>query len=493
MRIITFALAAVFVLLGSAQAQKSHTVKQGQTLSQIAAKYGVSQNAILHANKLSNAHKLKLGQKLQIPAASKYSNSGSGKTVAKNSVKKAGGGYVVRNGDHDWAISHKFGITVGQLHELNPGVNWKSLQIGQSLRVPGYSAPAPKLAISVKVKAGGSYAVREGDNDWIIARRTGTTPSKLRAINPDVKWTALQIGQKLRVPGGGSSNSGGWSVASYSKITTRHAVIAKDDVTIRRKPTSNAGSVTTVPQGTYVTVLDRESGWYKLQFPKGTVGWVRGDMLRPLASKMVARASSRESRTHNYVASKVAPVTHHSGGASLAVLDVAHSMLGVRYCFGAMSRSATDCSGMVHQAYAAVGIRLPRTSREMSHVGSTVSKGELRPGDLVFFHTRGSSRVNHVGIYNGNGTFIHASSGKGSVRIDTLNDGYYSRRFAGAKRVSGKLAPGKRENLVRREQDEQDRLVKQKVASSKGESEPAFDEPAKDSVGKDPNPGEVKR
>jgi N-acetylmuramoyl-L-alanine amidase len=75
MRIITLALATVFLLSGSAEAQNTHTVKQGQTLSHIAAKYGVSQSALLKANKLSSAHKLKLGQKLSIPKPAKTTKS----------------------------------------------------------------------------------------------------------------------------------------------------------------------------------------------------------------------------------------------------------------------------------------------------------------------------------------------------------------------------------------------------------------------------------
>src|SRR6185436_17061568 len=104
MRIFTFALAAVFALSGSALSNQTHTVRSGQTLSGIASKYGVSQSAILRANNLSNAHRLKLGQKLTIPSASNSSNSKSGQSVAKNSARNAGG-YSVRNGDHDWAIA----------------------------------------------------------------------------------------------------------------------------------------------------------------------------------------------------------------------------------------------------------------------------------------------------------------------------------------------------------------------------------------------------
>ena len=160
MRIFTFALAAVFALSGSALSNQTHTVRSGQTLSGIASKYGVSQSAILRANNLSNAHRLKLGQKLTIPSASNSSNTRSGQSVAKNSIRNAGG-YAVRNGDHDWAIAKKLGITVSQLHQLNPGVNWNRLQIGQAIRVPGSARTtvASSKGSPAKVPAGGSYVV----------------------------------------------------------------------------------------------------------------------------------------------------------------------------------------------------------------------------------------------------------------------------------------------------------------------------------------------
>ena len=83
---------------------------------------------------------------------------------------------------------------------------------------------------------------------------------------------------------------------------------------------------------------------------------------------------------------------------------------------------------------------LPRSSREMSALGSKVSKEELQPGDLVFFHSK-SKRINHVGIFIGNDTFIHSSLTKG-ITEDQLKYNYYEKRFAGAVRlldISGSL------------------------------------------------------
>lgn len=479
MRTMLLALAAAFVLSGSAFADKTHTVQNGQTLSHIATKYGVSQKAILTANRLKNADKLKLGQKLRIPSASK---SGSTKVAAKSA---GSGRYVVRNGDHDVAISRRYGISTTQLHRLNPGVNWRALQIGQTLRVPGGKSsgnPIARLA-GVKVTAGGSYTVKKGDNDWIIARRVGTTSSKLRALNPGVQWTKLQIGQKLKVPGKGTSTSG-VRLTSANSITTRYAKVKGDNVIVRRGPSTGTAKVTTVGAGTAVTVLDRDSGWYKLKFPKGTVGWVRGDLLSPMSNKTVAQArvaSSRSRRTNTAAPSKaMASLPAAAGG----LLNTAYSMLGVRYRYGAMSRSATDCSGFTTQVFKAHGIKIPRTSREQSKYGAVVSKSNLKQGDLVFFRTRGGSRVSHVGIYIGEGKFIHASSSGGSVRTDTLNSGYYQRRYAGARRVAKNLG-GKEEQELKKAVEEVEKIEKAAPKDGAVQATPATIEP------KDPIPAKA--
>ncbi len=107
---------------------------------------------------------------------------------------------------------------------------------------------------------------------------------------------------------------------------------------------------------------------------------------------------------------------------------------GTRYRFGGESPAGFDCSGFVRFMYDKVfNMHLPRSSREMSAIGNKVSKNDLQPGDLVFFQTRGR-RINHVGIFIGNDTFVHSSLSKG-ITEDKLKLNYYEKRFAGAVRL----------------------------------------------------------
>lgn len=106
--------------------------------------------------------------------------------------------------------------------------------------------------------------------------------------------------------------------------------------------------------------------------------------------------------------------------------------LGTPYVFGGTSTSGFDCSGYVQHVFAMLGIRLPRTADEQYDVGKTVV-GKPRPGDLVFFETY-TYGASHVGIYLGNGRFVHASSSQG-VMVSKLSESYWASRYLGAKRL----------------------------------------------------------
>lgn len=108
--------------------------------------------------------------------------------------------------------------------------------------------------------------------------------------------------------------------------------------------------------------------------------------------------------------------------------------LGVPYVFGGTSVTGFDCSGYVQHVFAMLGISLPRTADAQYDDGHHIKGGVagMRPGDLVFFQTYAAG-ASHVGIYLGNGKFVHASSSHG-VMISSLSDSYWHARFIGAKR-----------------------------------------------------------
>ena len=118
-------------------------------------------------------------------------------------------------------------------------------------------------------------------------------------------------------------------------------------------------------------------------------------------------------------------------------IDQAMDLLGIRYRRGGSSPEAGfDCSGFVSHVFReGVGLILPRSSREMSKSGQEISRDELRPGDLVFFNTMRRA-FSHVGIYVGDNQFVHAPRSGGRVRIEDLRDGYWTKRFNGARRVN---------------------------------------------------------
>ncbi|MFZ1980290.1 MAG: NlpC/P60 family protein, partial [Smithella sp.] len=116
-------------------------------------------------------------------------------------------------------------------------------------------------------------------------------------------------------------------------------------------------------------------------------------------------------------------------------VKVATGFIGAPYRFGGSSLKGIDCSSFVQKIYRIFDVTLPRNAAQQSKVGISISRENLTQGDLVFFHTKRS--LGHVGIYIGNNEFVHASSKKKGVRIDSLNTPYYQKRFQRAVRIKG--------------------------------------------------------
>lgn len=114
----------------------------------------------------------------------------------------------------------------------------------------------------------------------------------------------------------------------------------------------------------------------------------------------------------------------------------AMSLTGIKYKYGGTSpETGFDCSGFVRYVFSqATNLALPPTARAISQLGKTVNKDELQPGDLVFFNTL-KSAFSHVGIYIGDNKFVHAPRAGAAVRVESMQTGYWAKRFNGAQRL----------------------------------------------------------
>jgi cell wall-associated NlpC family hydrolase/LysM repeat protein len=501
---------------------RNYAIRNGDTDWSIAGRVGIAPSALRKMNPGTDWKKLQLGQEIKIPNSVDKAAPRSA-TVAKNkpAPNKAASTpkvstTVVKKGDNDWIIASRYDMRPSDLRRLNPGVDWTRIKPGQTLNVTGARSTTSRSAAvasmpvikskrvafgkdSVNIRAGGRINSRvvtqaaKGELASVVDRIDDWY--KVRLGTGKSGWVRGDMLKAVRATDVASpaplakSESGRGRLASSSPVARRgtSVVIARDNVNVRTGGKTTSRVRTTVAQGTKATVLGPEGDWVKVRFSTGLTGYVRGDMLKKAAPTIVAQAAPRNAAARPAASNRTTvarrtetlpavprrttttakkpsgntrTVASLSPRASGGLLSTASTWMGTRYRWGGTSRSGADCSGFTSSVFKSHGVSIPRTSIAQSRAGAAVSKDSLKPGDLVFFKTRGN-RVSHVGIYKGGGKFIHASSGKGRVTVNSLSEGYYSRRYAGARRVTGvKETPSRSSSSARTSQSKSTERLK---------------------------------
>lgn len=242
------------------------------------------------------------------------------------------------------------------------------------------------------------------------------------------------------------------SVQSAAKSGT----ITGDVVNLRNSPDTTAKILDKLQQKDSVKVLNYSDGWYKVRTSGGVTGWVYkqyiavkeasssrgagGELSRARTEAVkaavveepkvsIAAVESKDSKESNDTAKDTSDLGQQ-------IVEYSKKFLGVKYVWGGASPKGFDCSGLVKYVYNHFGINVNRVAADQAKQGEKVAKGELKPGDLVFFDTDGGMNyINHVGIYAGDGKFVEASSGRSRVIVMDMDNGFYSRVYMGAKRM----------------------------------------------------------
>lgn len=323
-----------------------------------------------------------------------------------------------------------------------------------------------------------THTIKPGDNLSSIARDFHVTVQDIVQANHLTNQDALPEGKKLVIPDPPKR-----TIAP--RMMSKSAAIHGNRISVRIGPSVSERRVDMFDMGAPVVVTASRGDWFQVTVSDGREGWVRKDFIKLLGSPAPAHIalSAHEAQKHqlsHFAAGakhtaklKLAHAsTHH---ASVRLTDASHVRHAVRnhfaasshashrkrraidsgpriasssdvvrtavayrgtpYHYGGTGRGGFDCSGFTSYVYRQKGVSLPHNAAAQYSHGAKIAKSELKPGDLVFFHC-GRRGISHVGIFVGNGKFVHASSPRsGGVRVDSLSNGYYQSTFRGARRV----------------------------------------------------------
>ena len=279
------------------------------------------------------------------------------------------------------------------------------------------------------------------------------------------------------------------AVGGWAQSTDTQTIVSVPVAPVFAQPGEASEQVTQVLFGDEVRVLDSQGGWVKVLVPlqyrtdQGYPGWMRVKFLEKLTSdagtKTVTVAypvvsmrsepsvdapvvekvflstrlsvdSEKLSEGEKWYqvsvvddslwvrASQVVVEKPLQPGQGLTAVNLARRFEGTPYLWGGMTQKGIDCSGLMYTVFRTHGITVPRDADQQFQVGRAVEKDDLLPGDMVFFGQPGD--ISHVGMYAGDGNFVHASSGAGVIE-SVLFQGWYLQHYRGARRVLEKFGP----------------------------------------------------
>ena len=278
----------------------------------------------------------------------------------------------------------------------------------------------------------------EGKEGWVLRKRTASTGEVvvLFGLLEDTETTT-----KNEAPTDTNITSNNEKSENETENKTENKTkimyVNSQTTNLRQKADKTSQIIKQVSINTQVTVISTNNGWAYVDV-NGTKGYIAETLLSSSKQEtsrgtMTERDSTDvKTETKTQTASSNTETTKEttSSQTGSSVISYAKQFLGSKYVYGGTTASGFDCSGFTQYVYKHFGVTLNRTAAAQYSNGTSVTN--LQAGDLVMF---GKSGINHVGIYIGGNTFIHAANPGRGVTTDTLASGYYKTNYVGARRI----------------------------------------------------------
>ena len=195
-------------------------------------------------------------------------------------------------------------------------------------------------------------------------------------------------------------------------------------VNLRSGPSTSTSALTQIAAGGKVSIFGFNCGWYKVRY-NSVVGYIRSDLV-----------ALTEKPYENFGVTSGSTGTVDFGATTgQQIAEYAKQFVGYPYVYGGSSPSGFDCSGFMQYIFAQFGYTINRTATAQLNDGAWVSYDDMHPGDIVYFGY--GSAASHVGMYIGNGQFVHAQNSATGVVISSLSETYYASRYLCAHRITG--------------------------------------------------------
>ena len=253
------------------------------------------------------------------------------------------------------------------------------------------------------------------------------------------------------------------NVVKKENVELGYGKVNGTSVNMRKGPSTSYASVTKATTGDKAYIIGINNGWYKVIF-QDKICYIRSDYMDltefPYENKdsskspvffkggkstgvaVSAAALKAAEKPEAPKPEKDEPVVEEPKKEEVVQVSLgdqivakAKTCLGVPYVWNGTSMKGFDCSGLVYYVLKSLGYSPNRSSVDQYKMGSYVSKSKLQPGDLVFFAGTYKSGISHVGIYIGDGQFIHSPHSGDVVKISDLNSNYYREHYYGARRI----------------------------------------------------------